>query len=256
MLRCALVAVFALLCGLSSPARSAPPLTIFAAASTTDAVEAVIERYESLGGGPVRASFAASSTLAKQLAAGAPGAVYLSANEAWMDWLAARDGIIGDSRVDLLANDLVLIVPKGAEAPESLDGLSGYLDDGRLAMGDPTHVPAGRYARAALERLGLWQDLRRKAAFGSDVRAALALVGRGEAEAGIVYATDARISKDVRVAARFPADSHPPIRYLLALVSGRATPAARDFHAFLRGQEAAAVFRDHGFTVIAPKPAS
>lgn len=233
------------------PGAGAGTLTVFAAASTTEAVEAVVARYEAAHGGDVRASFAASSTLAKQIAAGAPASVYLSADTLWMDWLAARGAIVPESRIELLANDLVLVVPAGAGPPPSLAGLVDYLGARRLAIGDPAHVPAGRYARAALRHLGLWSRLRASSAFAGDARAALALVARGEAAAGIVYASDLRITDAVRAAATLPGGSHPPIRYPLALVADRATAAARDFHDFLRGPEAAGIFRDHGFRVVA-----
>jgi molybdate transport system substrate-binding protein len=256
MFRRAVAAVFALLCVQAGVAEAEEPVTVFAAASTTEAMSAVIEAYEAEGHGPVRASFAASSILAKQLAAGAPGEVYLSANTAWMDWLEERGGAAAESRADLLSNALVLVIPSGAPGPKLLTDLPAYLGDRRLAMGDPTHVPAGRYAKAALEHLGLWGDLRGKTAFGSDVRVALALVARGEAAAGVVYSTDARVSDAVRIAERFPSDSHPPISYPLALVDGRDRPAARAFYKFLRSSKAAEIFRSHGFRTVRPEPAS
>jgi len=248
-LRLLLAAVLAVLLVMPVARAAERPVTIFAAASTTDAVQAVIARYAEAHGEAVRPVFAASSTLAKQIAAGAPADLYLSANDAWMDWLDRRGGIDRDSRVDLLGNGLVIVVPGDAAPLADHQVLPDYLGERRLAMGDPAHVPAGRYARAALQSLDLWKDVRRRSAFGSDVRAALAMVARGEAAAGVVYTTDARISDDVRVAAEVPPESHPPIRYPLALARQPASEAARRFYDFLRGAEAAGIFGRHGFRV-------
>jgi molybdate transport system substrate-binding protein len=237
----------------ATPARAQAPVLIFAAASTTDAVQAVLDGFEARHPDtPVRASFAASSTLAKQIARGAPADLYLSANVDWMDYLEDRGAIAPDSRVDLLGNRLVLIAPRGSDLPGAIERLPEALGDRRLALGNPEHVPAGIYAKQALERLGLWPALKPQAAFGHDVRAALALVGRGEAAAGIVYATDARISDDVARKATFPADSHAPIRYPLARVAGAARPAVQRVYDFLAGAAAARIFREHGFTVRRP----
>lgn len=246
--------------GLSSAPARAGEVTIFAAASTKDAVEDLARRYMAAGGDPVRTVFAASSTLAKQIVQGAPADIFLSANPAWMDYLAAHDALDPGSRVDLLGNVLVLIVPRaGDTAADDLGDLSAarladllqaqHLGDRPLAIADPGHVPAGIYAKAALEAFGLWQGLAERAVRTADVRAALALVDRGEAAAGIVYATDAAISARVRIVGRFPAGSHPPIVYPLALIAGRASASARRFYEHLRSAEAAAVFRAHGFLV-------
>ncbi len=251
-----LAALLAALLVIPSARAAERPVTIFAAASTTEAVQAVVARYAEARGESVRPVFAASSTLAKQIAAGAPADLYLSANEAWMDWLAQREGIDRDSRVNLLGNGLVVVVPEGAPPLRNVQALPDYLGQRRLAMGDPSHVPAGRYARAALKSLDLWPNVRRRTAFGSDVRAALAMVARGEAAAGVVYTTDARISDDVRVAAGLPPESHPLIRYPLVLVGQPAGEAARRFFDFLRGPEAAAIFRRHGFRMPAPAEGS
>lgn len=247
-------ALLALACAAAAvSARAEPPVTVFAAASTTDAVQAVLARFEAAHPEiAVRASFAASSTLAKQVARGAPADLILSANVAWMDYLAERDAIRSDSRVDLLGNRLVVIVPTGAPTLDDPNDLRVRVADRRLAMGDPSHVPAGRYAKAALESLGLWTRLRPRAAFAGDVRGALALVARGEAPAGVVYATDARISDRVRTAFVLPATSHPPIRYPLARVAGADGPGAAALYRFFRGPEAARIFRDHGFEVLSP----
>lgn len=234
------------------PARAGDVL-VFAAASTAAAVEAVAALYgRRAGDAAVRTVFAASSTLARQIANGAPADIYLSANRKWMDWLADRKLIDPASRRDLFGNRLVLIAPLGS--PLRLDirpgfALARHLGDGRLALADPDHVPAGIYARQALEALGVWHAVGPRAARARDVRGALALVERGAAPAGIVYATDARNSRRVTIAGRFPARTHAPIRYTVALVPRRNGAAPRAFLAFLTSKPALAVFARHGFTV-------
>jgi molybdate transport system substrate-binding protein len=238
------------LSGGARSAQAAGPVTVFAAASTTDAVQAVLAAFRKAHPDTaVRASFAASSTLAKQIARGAPADLYLSANTDWMDFLEKQGRIDPDSRIDLLGNRLVLIVPAGADAPDGLDALPEALGERRLAIGDPAHVPAGIYAKQALEALDLWAAVRSRSAYASDVRAALALVGRGEAAAGIVYATDARVSDDVRTVTTLPADSHARIAYPLARAKGADGPGVDALYVFFKAPEARAIFRDHGFTV-------
>jgi len=242
----------AALCAIPATARE--PVTVFAAASLTDAVERIAESFEAETGTPVRLSFASSSTLARQITAGAPAQIYLSANERWMDHVAEAGLIAPETRVSALGNRLVLIAPADSPlADVAIDGeldLTALLDDGeRIAVGDPDHVPAGLYAKDALASLGLWEAAADHLARTADVRAALALVATGEAPLGIVYATDAAVSDDVKVLGRFPEDSHTPITYPFAIVAGAATPAVEAFFAYLRGPEAAAVFEDAGFTV-------
>jgi molybdate transport system substrate-binding protein len=233
---------------LTASARAADETVhIFAAASTTDAVRTIAERYAAQHDGNLRTVFAASSTVAKQVAAGAPADIYLSANVEWMDWLAERGEIRTGTRTELLRNRLVVVAPKGRPDLTEMAKLSDYLGDRRLAMGDPAHVPAGIYAKEALQSLGLWNTLKTRSAFGADVRAALALVGRGEASAGLVYATDARISDDVRAVATVPQRHHTPIQYPVAIVKGQATQAVRDVFAYLQSAEAAEIWRAHGF---------
>ncbi len=250
-LRGGLLAVLLLV--LAAPVQAAGPVTVFAAASTTDAVQAVLDAFRKAHPETdARASFAASSTLAKQIARGAPADLYLSANVAWMDYLEDRGAIDPASRVDLLGNRLVLVASPMSPVSGDLAKLPEALGARRLAIGDPGHVPAGIYAKQALQSLGLWAKLRDKTAFAANVRAALALVGRGEAAAGIVYATDARISDQVSTLATLPADSHPPIRYPLARVDGADSPGAQALYDFFRSTEARAIFQDHGFSVVAP----
>ncbi len=223
---------------------------MFAAASTTGAVDEIIEIYSSRGLGEVRAAFAGSSVLARQIDAGAPADVYISANPEWMDYLAGEHAIEPESRVNLISNELVLIVPTDSRLHLSIEPgfpLAEGLNGRRLAMADPDHVPAGIYAKAALIDLGVWPALVEHLALTLDVRATLALVERGEAAAGIVYATDAAISSAVRTLGVIPAESHPPIAYPAAVVAGRDRPEVRDFFAFLTSAEATAVFARHGF---------
>ncbi len=228
---------------------------VFAAASMTDAVTEIADAFAAATGIRVRLSFAASSALARQIQSGAPAAIFVSANRAWMDHVEASGLIEPASRADVAGNRLALIAPTESDLPAEVAAtpdLAGLLGDGRLAMGDPDHVPAGLYARQALEALGQWPAIAPRLARTGDVRGALALVARGEAPLGIVYATDAAISERVRVVALLPADSHPPIAYPAALV-GDAGDDARAFLAFLRGAQAQAIFRARGF---APPPAA
>jgi molybdate transport system substrate-binding protein len=237
----------------AGPARST--VLLFAAASTTTAMEEAMDLFARRGLGAVRASFAGSSALAQQIANGAPADIFLSANRQWMDFLSRKMAIVAASRVDLLGNRLALIVPATAPITSrtaSAFPLARVLGDGRLALGDPDHVPAGIYAREALINLGVWDSVATKLAPMADVRAALTLVERGEAAAGIVYATDARVTRGVRVVGLLPADSHPPIVYPAAIVAGRERPLVRRFFEFLTSAEASAVFARHGFSAVTP----
>lgn len=231
------------------------PVTIFAAASATDAVNEIAEAYAAQGGGSLRPVVASSSTLARQIDQGAPADIFLSANVTWMDHLDQGGLLAPGTRVPLLSNRLVLVAP--AESPLQLRlapglALRGLLGDGRLALGDPAHVPAGIYAKQALEALGLWDQVADRLAQASNVRAALALVDRGEVAAGIVYETDAAIAPRVRIVDAFPDAVTPPITYPLAIVAGRDTPAVRAAYDFLRGAAATAIFARHGFTSARP----
>jgi molybdate transport system substrate-binding protein len=239
------------------PARAQTPLTVFAAASLQDALRAADAAWqdEAPGNPPLRLSFAASSALARQIAQGAPADLFASADEPWMDWLAARGMIDTATRTSPIGNTLVLVAPADRAPPPGIalerDGtrLAGLLGaGGRIAVADPAHVPAGRYARAALEWLGQWEALAPRLARADNVRAALLLVERGEAPLGIVYATDAQASGGVRVLGAFPAASHRPVTYPFALTSRAAgNPQARALHAFLTGPASAAIWRRFGF---------
>jgi molybdate transport system substrate-binding protein len=242
------------LCVLLVPlAARAQELTVFAAASLTDAMKDVSAQWVKAGHQPLRMSFGSSSTLARQIEQGAPANVFASADEKWMDYLAGKNLIVADTRKDLLGNDLVLVVP--ADKPKHLTIGSGFDlmallgPDGRLAVGDPAHVPVGIYAEQALKKLGLWEGVEPRLARTDDVRSALLLVERGEAPAGIVYTTDAAVSKGVMVAGTFPADTHDPVSYPFALTKAGDTAEARALLAFLAGPSARAVFVQRGFKV-------
>ncbi|MCP5432039.1 MAG: molybdate ABC transporter substrate-binding protein [Alphaproteobacteria bacterium] len=242
-------ALIALALAVAGPAR-AGEVSVFAAASLTDALEDVAEARPAEAGA-VRFSFASSSTLARQIEAGAPADLFLSADAQWMDYLDTRGLLAPGTRRNLLGNALVVVAPADSPVTElSLDAesLAAALGEkGFLAVGDPDHVPAGIYAKEALESLGLWDGLATRLARADNVRAALVLVARGEAPLGIVYATDAKSSGEVKVVARFPAGSHTPIVYPAALVAGRESAEAAAFLAFLSGAQARAIFAARGF---------
>jgi molybdate transport system substrate-binding protein len=235
----------------SAPAQTRPIL-VFAAASLKNALDAIAADWRKETGKPVTISYAASPTLAKQIESGAPADLFISADLDWMDYLRQRDLIDPKSRRDLLGNKLVLIAPKDSTVQATIAPgfpLAQLLGGGRLAMADPETVPAGKYGKAALTRLGVWQDVAGRVAAAENVRAALLLVARGEAPLGIVYHTDAAAEPDVKIVAAFPADTHPAITYPMALtLSARA--GAAEFAAYLRGAAAAAQFEAQGFTVL------
>lgn len=237
---------------LPAMAQDKPRLTIFAAASLTEALSDVGKAYADAGHEPPVFSFAASSALARQIENGAPAALFVSADEEWMDYLAARKLIEPGSRTSVLGNSLVLVVPKG-ETHRVVIGpnfdLAGLLKGRRLALADPTGVPAGRYAQAALTSLGVWKSVEPLVVRADNVRAALTFVERKEAAAGIVYATDAALTDKVAVAGAFPAASHPPISYPLAVIAKNGGGEARAFRDFLLSEPAKAIYRGYGFTV-------
>ena len=231
----------------------AEDLTMFAAASLTDVMKDISALWVKSGHQAVRLSFGSSSTLARQIEQGAPANLFASADEQWVDYLAKKDLLAAGTRKSLLGNDLVLVVaadkPRQVIIDSKLD-IAGVLGpDGRLATGDPAHVPVGIYAEQALRRLGLWDRVAPRLARTEDVRAALLLVERGEAPAGIVYATDAAVSKGVAVAGTFPDDSHDPISYPFAVTKAGDTTEARAFMTFLAGSDARDAFLRRGFKV-------
>jgi molybdate transport system substrate-binding protein len=235
---------------LSAPARAEDRLLVFAAASLTEALTDVGAAYANTGHTAPVFSFAASSALARQIENGAPAALVVSADEEWMDYLAARKLIEPHSRVSFLGNRLVLVVPKGESLGVTIApgfDLAGALKGRKLALADPAAVPAGRYAQAALTFLGAWKTVAPLVVRADNVRAALTFVERKEAAAGIVYATDAALTDRIDVAGTFPAGSHPPISYPVAIVARNDGPEARAFRAFLLGDAAKAVYRKYGF---------
>lgn len=227
-------------------------LTVFAAASLKEALDDAAAAYRKQTGVPVRVSYAASSALARQIEQGAPADVFFSADLEWMDYLQQRNRLDVATRRSLLGNRLVLIAPRASTAQVDLRRpatLLAALGDGRLAVGQTRTVPAGKYAKASLESLSLWNGVRPRLAESESVRAALMLVARGETPLGIVYASDAKAEPGVRVVATFPEDSHPPIVYPVAALRGaRAAQAAR-FVQWLASPAADALFTKRGFTV-------
>ena len=228
-------------------------ITVFAAASTTNAVTEIGALFSQQNEERFLPSFASSSTLAKQIDNGAPADIYISANKKWMDYLEEKKMIESGTRIDLLSNRIVLIVPAGSSVDTIAIApgfdLLPFIGDSRLSMGDPDHVPAGIYGKQALESLGVWAAVESHVARAKDVRAALALVEQGEAPVGLVYATDAAISKKVRVVGTFPETSHPPIVYPVAIVTGKQSPATDRFMALLQSPEAKSIFEKYGFAV-------
>jgi len=246
-------AALLLLLSLAPAFAQAQPVTVFAAASLTDAFRDLDPLWRAAGHAPLRLSFASSSTLARQIEQGAPANLFASADEQWADYLDKRGLLAPGTRVNLLSNELVLVVPR--ERARQFD-ISPALDlaallgpTGRIATGDPAHVPVGIYAKQALIKLGLWAAVEPRLAPTEDVRSALLLVERGEAPAGIVYATDAAASPAVAVAGVFPAGSHEPVTYPFAIVRDGDTPEAQALLAFLSGPQARDVFAKRGFGV-------
>lgn len=230
-----------------------PELLVFAAASLADVLGELSEEWRRRTGSSVKLSLAASSLLARQIEAGSPADVFISADQEWMDYLAARALIDVASRRDLVGNRLVLVAP--ADSPQRLRIAPGFrladaLAGGRLAIGDPDTVPAGRHARRALTTLGVWDQVAGHLAPADNVRSALHYVARGEAPLGIVYSTDARIEPKVRLVDTFPDSSHPAITYPAAATATAASPAAA-YLAYLASGDAMAIWKRYGFLELA-----
>ncbi len=230
-------------------------ITVFAAASLKNALDAAAADYLTKSGKKVVPSYAASSALAKQIEQGAPADIFISADLAWMDYVAKANLIKSDTRANLLGNRLVVVAP--ASSTIQLDIKEGFAladavgAEGKLAVGDVQAVPAGKYAKAALEALKVWPSVENRLAQAENVRAALALVSREEAPLGIVYETDAAADKGVKIVGVFPESAHPPIVYPLAVLSGaKDATAAADFVAYLKSAEAAPAFEKQGFTIL------
>jgi molybdate transport system substrate-binding protein len=229
------------------------PIIVFAAASMKNALDALDAAFTERTRIPVTASYAASSALIKQIENGAPADIFLSADVDWMDYGAQRKLINNATRIDLLGNRLDLIAPRESSLGNVSIGpgfdLAQLAGDGRIVTGDVRAVPVGKYAKAALEELGAWEKAQSKLAMTENVRAALTLVARGEAALGIVYATDAKVEPRVKVVGTFPADSHPPIIYPVALTAD-AKPLAAQYLGFLRSSAAKPIFEEYGFTFL------
>lgn len=246
-----IVATALLLPAVGPGAALARPPLVLAAASLRESLEEAAAAWAAKGHERPVLSFAASSALARQIDTGAPADLFLSADEEWMDYVEARKRIVPGTRASFLHNRLVLIAPAASNVRLAIAPrfpLSRALGNGRLAMADPAAVPAGKYGKAALEKLGVWGSVENRVASGENVRAALALVERGAAPLGIVYATDAMASAKVRVVGAFPESSHPPISYPVARLAASASPEAEGFRRFLLSREGRAIFVRHGFS--------
>lgn len=239
----------------ATSALAADKVTVFAAASLKNALDAVSASWTADTQKETAISYAASSALAKQIQEGAPADVFISADMDWMSKLSEAKLIADGSVVKLLGNDIVLVAPADSKAEAKIEkgfDLAGLLGDGKLAMGDVKAVPAGKYGKAALDALGVWGSVEGKVAMAENVRAALKLVATGEAALGIVYTTDAKAEPAVKVVGTFPADSHPEIVYPAGIVAASKNADAAEFVKYLQGAKAQAIFKDQGFTVLVP----
>ena len=229
-------------------------LTVFAAASLKNALDSAATAYQASTGNKTTISYAGSSALAKQIEHGAPADIFISADLDWMDYVAKAKLIKDGTRSNMLGNRLVLITPKSSSADIKIGkdfALAAALGDGRLAVADVKALPAGKYAHAALEKLGVWSAVEPKLAQAENVRAALALVAQGEAPFGIVYETDAVAEPKVKIVDFFPDDTHPPIIYPIAVTAASKNPdAALAFISYLKSPEGQAAFTKQGFTIL------
>jgi molybdate transport system substrate-binding protein len=235
---------------MASSAAGAADVTVFAAASLKEAMDDQARRFEAATGNKVVVSYGASNALAKQIEAGAPADVFISADLDWIDYLDQRRLLAPNTRSDLLRNTLVLIAPASSGSTLKIGpnfGLAAALGTDKLAMANPDSVPAGKYGKSALEKLGVWPSVEKQVARAENVRAALALVSRSEAPFGIVYRTDALADKGVRIVDIFPSDSHPPIIYPAALLASSKSPAAKPLLDYLRSAPARPVWEKYGF---------
>ncbi|MBW8744822.1 MAG: molybdate ABC transporter substrate-binding protein [Sphingomonas sp.] len=238
-----------LLALLGAPAFAAPPL-VLAAASLQESLNAAADAWAARHHARPVLSFASSSVLAKQIDAGAPADIFISADEPWMDDVARHGLVKAGTRISFLANSLVLVAPAASAKPVVIKPdfpLARLLGDGKLAMGEVSSVPAGKYGKEALTNLGVWDAVASHVAGADNVRSALALVERGEVPFGIVYATDAYASKGVKIVGVFPASSHAPITYPIALLTASTSPDAEGFRRFLISGAGKAIFKRYGF---------
>jgi molybdate transport system substrate-binding protein len=245
----AFVTLLGVLAGAAVPATGAE-VTVFAAASLREAMDEQAKRFESAAGSKVIVAYGGSNALARQIEAGAPAEVFISADEDWMDYLARRRLLVPGTRSNLLGNELVLIAPASSSAALRIApgfGLATALRNEKLAMANPDSVPAGKYGKSALESLGVWKSIEKQVVRTDNVRAALALVARGEAAFGIVYKTDALAERSVRVVDTFPRTTHAPIVYPAALVAPEKSPVAKALLDFLRSGAARPIWEKYGF---------
>jgi molybdate transport system substrate-binding protein len=253
-MRASLLLLAALLCGAPGGAPAAADVTVFAAASLRDALDAQVAQFEHEGRQRVIVSYAGSNALANQIEAGAPADIFVSADVDWMDYLDTRGLLAPGTRRDLLRNRLVLVAPAASGSALKIGpkfALAASLGPDRLAMANPDSVPAGKYAKAALEALGVWASVENKLARTENVRAALVLVARGEAPFGVVYATDALAEPRVRVVDTFPESTHPPIVYPIAVTAhARSSAPVNGFFAYLSSAAARATWRRYGFAPV------
>lgn len=230
----------------------AQDLTVFAAASLKEALDDVAQQFQKINNQKVVVSYAGTPALARQIESGAPADVFISADLDWMDYVDQRKLINVATRVNLLHNRLVLIAPVNSKVQVDIRPgfpLAKLLGDGKLAMADPDSVPAGKYGKAALEKLGVWSSVERNVARADNVRTAMNFVARGEAPLGVVYETDAFAEKKVRIMARFPQDTYPPIIYPVAVVASSKQATAPVFINYLKSREARAIFEKYGFSM-------
>jgi molybdate transport system substrate-binding protein len=251
--RRAVLAGIAATFALTGAAAAERPVTVFAAASLTDVLKAAAATWQGKGHGEVVLSFGSSSAIAKQIEAGAPADIFASADEKWLSYLDEKKLIAADTVHRPIGNDLVLVAPADSKVSITIApnfDLAGALAGGRLSIGDPKGVPAGKYSQQALTKLGVWESVASQTAPAENVRAALALVQHGEAPLGIVYATDARGLTDIKVVGTFPDDSHDPIVYPIAIVAGHERPEVRAFLDFLLSADGKALFKSYGFKTL------
>lgn len=252
-LRATIIACALLCAGVAAGAEPAEPLVVFAAASLTDAVGEIGNEFTRETGIQIKSSFAASSALAKQIESGAPVGVFFSADEQWMNYLEERKLLTAGTRRDVLANSLVVVVPADSTVTslklDSGASVVAAVGKSHIATGDPDSVPVGKYAKAALTKLGAWDQVAPQLVRAENVRSALAFVARGEAPFGIVYLTDAKVERRVKQVGTFPTDTHPPIRYPIA-VTAKGDANARRFVTFVSSKQATAIFEKYGFALV------
>lgn len=244
---------FLSLTSLAAPAAAQEKVTVFAAASMKNALDNANKAWGAEGGKEVVVSYAASGALAKQIEGGAPADIFISADLDWMKYVSDKKLVKEDTKTNWLGNRLVLVAPKDAAKPVEIKpgfDLAGLLKGGKLAMGEPKAVPAGKYGQAALEKLGVWSSVEKNVALADSVRSALAFVSRGEAPYGIVYQTDAAADPGVAVVGKFPEGTHPPIIYPIAILSESKSPDAAAYLDYLKSAKAAPFFEKEGFTVL------